>query len=360
MVDVWYPAERAVGPPAAYFDPAAFTMPRSSEVLRAYLGGAFEPIKAGRVRTHAIQAAAFERAAGQAPVLLFSHGGGEARETYAVQLAELASHGYAVAAVTHTFESVLAVFPDGRAAPLMSNRWPAPTTSAVARLPPSEEANVDALNWCASDLRFVLDELTRLNGLPASTPFAGRLDLTRVGAFGHSAGGQAGAHACQADSRLRACVNQDGLSAMAPYYLDDRGWGMDQAFMLIARAGPSDPPTDDQLAQMKLTRAEAERLIEQLKQRQELALRRTGRGSYRVTLDHGRTSHADFGDLPLLRASGLEFAARQRVVRMAARLTQTFFDRTLRGLDTPIPDAVETAGLVARIEYFPAVTRSGR
>ena len=65
-------------------------------------------------------------------------------------------------------------------------------------------------------------------------PFAGRLDLQRVGAFGHSAGGQAAATACQVERRLRACLNQDGLSAMAPYYLDANGWGMDQAFMLIS------------------------------------------------------------------------------------------------------------------------------
>ena len=73
--------------------------------------------------------------------------------------------------------------------------------------------------------------------------FAGHLDLSRVGVFGHSAGGQAAAHACQID-RLRACLNQDGLSGFAPYYLDASGWGMDQAFMLIIRAPRTDPPDE--------------------------------------------------------------------------------------------------------------------
>ena len=104
-------------------------------------------------------------------------------------------------------------------------------------MPPSEEANPDRLRWWADDIRFVLNELTRENRIGSSRlPFAGRLDLARVGAFGHSAGGQAAAHACQIDRRLRACLNQDGLSGFAPYYLDTRGWGMDQAFMLIERA----------------------------------------------------------------------------------------------------------------------------
>lgn len=357
MVDVWYPAERLDGPAAAYVASAAFSTPRSTEAMRSYLGGLFEFVKAGRVGTHAVQGAAFARAAGPSPVLLFSHGGGEARETYAVQLLELASHGYAVAAITHTFDSVLAVFPDGRSAPMVPDRWPAPATSAIPRLPPSEEASADRLAWWARDVQFVLDELAHLNGLPLSAPFAGHLDLARAGAFGHSAGGQAAAHACQVEPRLRACVNQDGLSAMAPYYLDERGWGMNQAFMLIVRAARPDPPTDHELAQMNLTRAEGEALIAQLTQRQGSALRRTGGGSYRVTLNAKATTHGDFGDLPLLRARNVDEAAvRRRVVQIAARFTRAFFDQRLRGIDTPWPDAHETAGLVDRVEEFPAVT----
>jgi hypothetical protein len=47
-------------------------------------------------------------------------------------------------------------------------------------------------------------------------PFAGHLDFSRVGAFGHSFGGMAAAHACQIDRRIKACLNQDGLAAMQP------------------------------------------------------------------------------------------------------------------------------------------------
>ena len=114
---------------------------------------------------------------------------------------------------------------------------------------------------------------------PTTPAFAGRLDFARVGTFGHSAGGQAAAHACQIDARIRACLNQDGLSAYAPYYLDSRGWGMDQAFMLMVRAPPTEPPTDDELAGMKLTRGQAVALVAKLKARQEAALRNTGKGS---------------------------------------------------------------------------------
>ena len=211
-------------------------------------------------------------------------------------------------------------------------------------------------------MRFVLDELTRLNRTGASAPpFAGHLDLSRTGAFGHSAGGQASAHACQIEPRLRACLNQDGLSAMAPYYLDDRGWGMDQAFMLIVRAAPAAPPTDDELALLKLTRAQAVDLLAQVRNRQDLTLRRTGQGAYRITLSAEITSHADFGDLRLLQArDDREAAMRAQVLRVVTDITRAFFDRALKGTKAPLPDPVATGGIVERVEEFPAATRFNR
>jgi hypothetical protein len=95
-------------------------------------------------------------------------------------------------------------------------------------------ANLNQLEWHANDIRFVLDELTRENlAHSSSLPFAGHLDLSHVGAFGHSFGGIAAAHACQLDRRFKACLNEDSVVAKRPLFLDDRGWAMDQAFMLI-------------------------------------------------------------------------------------------------------------------------------
>jgi len=291
VVDVWYPADSAAGPAAEYLDPSAFEQPFSAERLKRYLRTAYDAIRGGLVRTHGVRGAPFARSAKRSPVLIFSHGGGEARETYTAQLEDLASHGYVVAAITHTYEAVLAVFPDGRHVVSSSKRWPARTSSQP------REANPDRLRWWADDIRFVLNELGRENRIGSSRlPFAGRLDLARVGAFGHSAGGQAAAHACQIDRRLRACLNQDGFTSMAPFYLDARGWGMDQAFLLIARGHPKYPPTDKELEAMKMTRPQAEALVERLKARQDAILRSTGKGSYRVFLEDATTKHADFGD----------------------------------------------------------------
>lgn len=84
-----------------------------------------------------------------------------------------------------------------------------------------------------------MDELSRANLAGSSAlPFAGHLDLSHVGAFGHSFGGIAAAHARQLDRRFKACLNEDGLVAAKPFYLDVCGWGMDQVFMLMVRYAP--------------------------------------------------------------------------------------------------------------------------
>ena len=362
MVDIWYPAEPAVAPVAAYIDRSAFDQPRSAERLKGYLRAAYDPIKAGLVRTHATQGTPFAHSVKRSPVLVFSHGGGEAREVYTTQLEDLASHGYTVAAITHTHESVLAIFPDGRHIVLTPKRWPPPKVSLIEGLPPSQEANPDRLRWWADDIRFVLNELGRENRIGSRLlPFAGRLDLARVGAFGHSAGGQAAAHACQVDRRLRACLNQDGLSGFAPYYLDERGWGMDQAFMLIERAPDTDPPTDEELAAMKMTRSQAYELLAKLKARHDAALRNTGKTSYWVVLENKTTTHADFTDVPLLQVrDGREAETRGRILAVIRNFTRAFFDQNLKGMKSTPLDRNATSEFVQAVQKFEPAERPRR
>jgi predicted dienelactone hydrolase len=359
MIDVWYPAAPTTPSLATYLNTAAFNQPRSDERLKGYLRSAYDAIRAGLVQTHAIDNAPFARSVNRASVLIFSHGGGEIRETYTAQLEDLASHGYVVAAITHTYDAALAVFPDGRHIVLDVRRWPLATTSSIEGLPPSQEASRDRLRWWADDIRFVVNELTRSNGASSSSlPFSGRLDLARIGAFGHSAGGLAAAHACQLDNRIKACLNQDGLSARAPYYLDATGWGMDQAFMLIVRAGPTGPPPEQDLIALKLTLSQALDLAAKMDARHEAALRRTGNGSYRVILRPEGTSHADFGDLPLLQVTNsAEAQSRSPVVATVRNYTRAFFDKQLRGAKTPLLDGKVADPLVLTVDAFPPARR---
>ena len=122
---------------------------------------------------------------------------------------ELASHGYVVVGVNHTFETAVTVFSDGRVAAMN----PAALGGALGpQIGPHEAAfrrRAEVCNYKAADLRFVADHLSRLAPNRAGLT-AGHLDLTSVGAFGHSFGGNAALEWCRADERCRASANLDG------------------------------------------------------------------------------------------------------------------------------------------------------
>jgi pimeloyl-ACP methyl ester carboxylesterase len=59
------------------------------------------------------------------------------------------------------------------------------------------------------DLRFVVDELARLNA-ESGSPFAGKLDLSRLAVAGHSLGGMTALPAVLQDARFRAGILIDG------------------------------------------------------------------------------------------------------------------------------------------------------
>jgi predicted dienelactone hydrolase len=347
MVDIWYPAEPSNAPPADYMDAAAYEKALGADSFQGFFREASETLRRG-VKTHAFAAAAYDPSAKKSPVLIFSPGGGMPREVYAAQFEDLASHGYVVAAISHPYDAIVTIFPDGRQIGYSDKRWP--VTPSV-----EGEANLNQLEWHANDIRFVLDELTRANLTNGSVlPFAGHLDLSRVGAFGHSFGGMAAAHACQLDRRFKACLNEDGVVAKRPLFLDAHGWAMDQAFMLILHDPPTRPLTDEQVAQMKMPRQDIEALVKRLDADQEAALRNTGRGSHRVRLRSEKVSHMDFSDLPLLGAHDRSEAERRAAILATVRsYVLAFFDQYLRGLNSELlNETAPTNEFVDTIETF--------
>jgi hypothetical protein len=353
MVDIWYPAEHSDGKSAEYLDAPAFERALGAAGFQRQFGDASEVVKAGLVQTQAVTGAPFSRSVARSPILIFSPGGGMVREVYASQIEDLVSHGYVVAAITHTYDGIVAVFPDGHVITCDGKRWP--QIPSVAG-----EQNLNQLEWHARDIAFVLDELARANRTTASPlPFAGHLDFSRLGAFGHSFGGMAAAHACQIDRRIKACLNQDGLAAMQPFYLDPRGWGMDQPFMLIQRASDSAPPSDQDLAAMKLTRQQGDDLLIQLRHNQDAALRGAGRGSYKVILNNTKTTHMDFSDLPFLGArTPSESDTRARVLAVVRNWTLAFFDETLRGGKARVLVSKSPSELIEGVQRFPPAKRA--
>ena len=65
---------------------------------------------------------------------VFQAGNADRVEVLTAQLEDLASHGYVVAAITHPYDALLTVFPDGRRVPVDTTGWKAANSSDERRI----------------------------------------------------------------------------------------------------------------------------------------------------------------------------------------------------------------------------------
>ncbi|MEV0623091.1 alpha/beta hydrolase [Nonomuraea sp. NPDC050404] len=180
MVSLYYPAKKAAGKTVTYM-----TEQESAAVLKPY--DSVDPGALTKVRTHARVNA--QATGGRLPLVVMSPGFSFPRATLTSLAEDLASRGYLVAAVEHTYESLATTFPDGR------------VTSCLACVKGQDHAKV--AKGRVKDVRFVLDEL--IDG-----SWGKRIDRSRIAMVGHSVGGYAASLAVPADARIKAGVNLDG------------------------------------------------------------------------------------------------------------------------------------------------------
>ncbi|MGN9841453.1 alpha/beta hydrolase family protein [Nonomuraea sp. H19] len=180
MVSLWYPARKAVEKRAPYMTPQ-----ESAAVLKSFEN--VPPDALTKVRTYAGLDAPARK--GRHPLVVMSPGFSFPRATLTSLAEDLASRGYLVAAVEHTYESVGTTFPDGR------------TTTCLACVKGQDGAKVAASR--VKDVRFVLDELSKGRWGKA-------IDRSKIAMVGHSMGGNSAAQTMLADPRVKAGVNLDG------------------------------------------------------------------------------------------------------------------------------------------------------
>jgi predicted dienelactone hydrolase len=196
-----------------------------------------------------IHAHAYEHAPvadGTFPVVLFSPGIGTPPLEYTSTVVDVASHGFVVAVISHTYSVPVTVFADGRvallnAAGVRSENEPAGTSEAQV----TRDRDAIGAVWVA-DARLVLDQLIRLNA--ADRLLRGHLDPARVGMYGHSFGGATTAEVLRTDPRVKAGINMDGT-----LFSPTEGQSIQQPFMWMG--SDYTQLTDDQLKRLDLTRA---------------------------------------------------------------------------------------------------------
>ena len=329
-VIAWYPATPGRGATAPYLREGLGEVRPFAKLFGAE--SAFDKVES--VRTHAELDAAPAAAPQRFPVLVFSHGYTGMASSYTALMEDLASHGYAVLSVVHPYEAGAATLADGRIVSMNSPdgtfrrgiqevlaEWGPEdeTMAAVTRatddgeqmrllhgyLGPLHNTGVMLRRW-VDDTRLVLDHLSDQPATSAASRLAGRLDLRRIGAFGHSMGGVTSAQFCVEDPRCRAGLNLDGI----PQYGTMIDTPMAHPFLMVyserpGRAGASDP-----------------------------IYRRSAHPYYRV--DMKGTRHLEFSDMvfwggPLRERSALGSLPAARAAELTALVVRQYFDQELLG-----------------------------
>ncbi|MFF3670549.1 alpha/beta hydrolase family protein [Microtetraspora malaysiensis] len=292
MVTLWYPARAKSGVRARYVTPA------ESALLLAGLEAEGVPTDLlSRIKTHAVTGAAPSRTG--LPLVVLSPGFGLPRSSLTSLGEDLASRGYAVAAIDHTYESRATTFPDGR------------TTTCTACDIEDSPGRVPAIR--SADVSFVIDRLT--GSRPAWGP-PGLIDASRIGLAGHSIGGNSAAQAMRDDPRIDAGVNMDG-AFIAPIAAP----GLARPFLLFGAADTFTPGSPDE---ERSWRDNWPRL--------------TGWKRWAAVTGAG---HESFTDYPMLGEQlGMPAGALTgvRAVDVTRTYVSAFFDRHLRGRARPLLD----------------------
>ena len=223
MIKAWYPSDENGGEMDPYVDPAGRHGFAQKYGLASSMLNYLDKVETNVFRN-------IQMADGNFPVLIFSHGYNSKANGYYALLTELASHGYVVFAINHTYESTGSTFPDGTlkyfdyayASQIESGTWETmePVIEAFQSGLSFEDRHPivrkglttyfvrDMVERWANDMVDVVNELDAWNNAGF---FEGKLDLAHVGAFGHSRGGGPAGEAMLTDSRIKAAANIDGV-----------------------------------------------------------------------------------------------------------------------------------------------------
>ncbi|MFF4402004.1 alpha/beta hydrolase family protein [Streptomyces sp. NPDC001480] len=236
---------------------------------------------------------------GRFPLILLSPGFTMPRTEITSLAEDLASRGYVVALVDHTYENSGTTFPDGQTLTCtICNDHDTHPFKAI------EDSR-------AKDLSFVIDALTSLRH-PAWR-LTHMIDSKRIGVAGHSLGGASAVPTMAHDKRVLAGVNLDGtMDVPVP---DD---GLDgRPFMMIGHPTGADEDSTWTDAWGRL------------------------RG-WKRWLTFAGSNHASFTDLPVLadklgipEPPGTTLSSR-RSVQLTRTYVAAFFNLHLRGIPEPI------------------------
>lgn len=202
LVWIWYPAVSSPSKTADYQPDAwRIALKRASGVLMSD----FLTRDAAVVHTHSTANAAVSPNQRAYPIVILRPGGGALTTDFTTLAEDLASYGYVVVGFDAPHRTTVVVLPDGSVVTR-------PASANPEDMPPADQQRLieKLLPLWVDDTKFVVDQLVHLNAGDPSGRFTGRLDLQRLGMYGHSFGGATALQFCHEDARCKAAMDIDG------------------------------------------------------------------------------------------------------------------------------------------------------
>lgn len=199
MVQVWYPTENSNN------NKREALFPKDKEMFKKYIQTYSNSLNLPDFvfdywkysKTNSYENVEILPSTSPYPLVLLSHGMGTSKVLHASQAENLASHGFIVVTIDHTYSTFATIFPDGRVTDYKTK-----TTTLDDR---TKIGNI----W-TQDVEFVINQIEKLNSGAIESQFKGKIDLNNIGVMGHSFGGATAFNATYLDHRIKAGVNMDG------------------------------------------------------------------------------------------------------------------------------------------------------
>ncbi|MEX8546461.1 MAG: alpha/beta hydrolase family protein [Mucilaginibacter sp.] len=229
---IWYPAvPQKLSRPVEYL-PAPWRLALENQI--GVLLTKFITRDLSKVKAHSIYNGEVSPQQHSYPVILMRAGLAALTTDYTALAEDIASHGYVVVGFDAPYRTTVVVLSNGK----VITRAPQNNADLVGGNEQEDLAKHLVQAW-ASDMSFALDHLERLNSSDTSGRFSGRLDLKRVGVFGHSLGGATALQFCHDDSRCKAGIDVDG--APLGNVVNE---GIKQPFMFLMSDHSNEPGTE--------------------------------------------------------------------------------------------------------------------
>ena len=310
---LWYPAAlRQTAQMVDDYLPAPWR--KAVERQRGLLIDQFLTRDLSRVIPHSIRDAELSPQQRSYPVIVMRAGLAGLVTGYTSLAEDLASHGYVVVGFDAPYRSSVVVFPDGR----VVKRTPENNADLLSGSAQHQLADELVQSW-VGDVGFALDQLERLNKSDPSGRFQGRLDMQRIGVFGHSLGGATALQFCHIDARCKAGIDVDGAPLGSVV-----GEGVTQPFMFLLSDHESESDAESQRIKANIRSIYDRQPIDG---RLEITIR--GANHYMFSDDGAMLKSPPLKRV--LQALGIVRIDGRRQVFLTAHYISTFFDVYLKG-----------------------------